>query len=162
MTTEKNAAPAKTEEQAMQYSDEPQFTVAGVTEPSNVGGHGSNVTLPTKEALARETASLGVEGTVRKDATAASDFTGELPKVAAGDFGQNLKVGRDLLQAGRAKQAIAYLEQAVRLRPMDYDAGYSLAVDRKSTRLNSSHQIISYAVFCFKKKKIRASYDDNA
>src|SRR5258708_24877302 len=30
------------------------------------------------------------------------------------------------------------------------DAGES---DRKSTRLNSSHQIISYAVFCFKKKK---------
>src|SRR5258708_22972148 len=28
--------------------------------------------------------------------------------------------------------------------------------DRKSTRLNSSHQIISYAVFCLKKKKIYA------
>src|SRR5438552_13533121 len=28
-----------------------------------------------------------------------------------------------------------------------------LRVDRKSTRLNSSHQIISYAVFCLKKKK---------
>src|SRR5258708_20278845 len=27
--------------------------------------------------------------------------------------------------------------------------------DRKSTRLNSSHQIISYAVFCLKKKKTR-------
>src|SRR5258708_21694058 len=27
------------------------------------------------------------------------------------------------------------------------------AGDRKSTRLNSSHQIISYAVFCLKKKK---------
>src|SRR5258708_19405449 len=27
------------------------------------------------------------------------------------------------------------------------------SVDRKSTRLNSSHQIISYAVFCLKKKK---------
>src|SRR5258708_21029081 len=27
--------------------------------------------------------------------------------------------------------------------------------DRKSTRLNSSHQIISYAVFCLKKKKSR-------
>src|SRR5258708_28671855 len=27
--------------------------------------------------------------------------------------------------------------------------------DRKSTRLNSSHQIISYAVFCLKKKKQR-------
>src|SRR5258708_18050763 len=28
-------------------------------------------------------------------------------------------------------------------------------LDRKSTRLNSSHQIISYAVFCLKKKKTR-------
>src|SRR5258708_14726803 len=30
-------------------------------------------------------------------------------------------------------------------------------VDRKSTRLNSSHQIISYAVFCLKKKKKKYS-----
>src|SRR5258708_28684328 len=29
----------------------------------------------------------------------------------------------------------------------------STPTDRKSTRLNSSHQIISYAVFCLKKKK---------
>src|SRR5438034_5567929 len=28
-------------------------------------------------------------------------------------------------------------------------------VDRKSTRLNSSHTVISYAVFCLKKKKIK-------
>src|SRR5258708_28317401 len=41
---------------------------------------------------------------------------------------------------------IAPLEElaVVRQRPMR---------DRKSTRLNSSHQIISYAVFCLKKKK---------
>src|SRR5947208_4986706 len=32
-------------------------------------------------------------------------------------------------------------------------AGMSIREDRKSTRLNSSHQIISYAVFCLKKKK---------
>src|SRR5947208_5638106 len=32
-------------------------------------------------------------------------------------------------------------------------AADGLAQDRKSTRLNSSHQIISYAVFCLKKKK---------
>src|SRR5258708_3748956 len=30
---------------------------------------------------------------------------------------------------------------------------FGLSRDRKSTRLNSSHQIISYAVFCLKKKK---------
>src|SRR5436190_9334527 len=29
----------------------------------------------------------------------------------------------------------------------------SLPADRKSTRLNSSHTVISYAVFCLKKKK---------
>src|SRR5438309_7981452 len=32
-------------------------------------------------------------------------------------------------------------------------AGVSLIEDRKSTRLNSSHSSISYAVFCLKKKK---------
>src|SRR4249920_4109203 len=33
------------------------------------------------------------------------------------------------------------------------DAGVTAAGDRKSTRLNSSHVRISYAVFCLKKKK---------
>src|SRR5690348_18087696 len=39
----------------------------------------------------------------------------------------------------------------------DFGAGFSQATiniaDRKSTRLNSSHPSISYAVFCLKKKK---------
>src|SRR5256886_3255210 len=35
-----------------------------------------------------------------------------------------------------------------------YGSGYGL--DRKSTRLNSSHSQISYAVFCLKKKKTNA------
>src|SRR2546426_5929031 len=30
-----------------------------------------------------------------------------------------------------------------------------IGTDRKSTRLNSSHLVISYAVFCLKKKKIK-------
>src|SRR5207244_5565876 len=34
------------------------------------------------------------------------------------------------------------------------------AGDRKSTRLNSSHQIISYAVFCLKKKKEKHKKED--
>src|SRR2546422_3476385 len=39
------------------------------------------------------------------------------------------------------------------LRDLGHDAGIGWAVDRKSTRLNSSHGYISYAVFCLKKKK---------
>src|SRR5439155_23740624 len=38
-------------------------------------------------------------------------------------------------------------------RSLDDALGESAHVDRKSTRLNSSHVAISYAVFCLKKKK---------
>src|SRR5437588_9551112 len=38
--------------------------------------------------------------------------------------------------------------------PIALDAAGIEAVDRKSTRLNSSHTVISYAVFCLKKKKV--------
>src|SRR2546426_7784678 len=34
-----------------------------------------------------------------------------------------------------------------------------LSLDRKSTRLNSSHLVISYAVFCLKKKKKSKDYN---
>src|SRR5256885_8784384 len=35
-------------------------------------------------------------------------------------------------------------------------------IDRKSTRLNSSHLVISYAVFCLKKKKKKNSHKINS
>src|SRR5258708_8683452 len=38
-------------------------------------------------------------------------------------------------------------------RDVESEAPSAERPDRKSTRLNSSHQIISYAVFCLKKKK---------
>src|SRR3712207_8654524 len=37
--------------------------------------------------------------------------------------------------------------------PCMFELGSGLSIDRKSTRLNSSHANISYAVFCLKKKK---------
>src|SRR5256885_8123468 len=39
------------------------------------------------------------------------------------------------------------------LRVAGHDQGPLATLDRKSTRLNSSHLVISYAVFCLKKKK---------
>src|SRR5437762_9607977 len=49
--------------------------------------------------------------------------------------------------------------------PLDQDRGQlcqetqsrNQKTDRKSTRLNSSHRCISYAVFCLKKKKIKSN-----
>jgi tetratricopeptide (TPR) repeat protein len=124
MVAEKDAPPGKNTPQVLEYSDEPQFTVAGVTDPSNVGGHGSNVTLPTKEALARETASLAKEVPDSHGNDAAPP---ELPKVAADDFVGNWEAGTKLVQSGRAKDAIVYLERALQLRPDATDASYWLA-----------------------------------
>src|SRR2546427_5478498 len=39
--------------------------------------------------------------------------------------------------------------------PAGRDSNVTVVQDRKSTRLNSSHSQISYAVFCLKKKKIK-------
>src|SRR5258707_10981153 len=62
------------------------------------------------------------------------------PFVEAGDWLKALKTAANDPEAKR---------DAVRL----------LILDRKSTRLNSSHANISYAVFCLKKKKTRKQYN---
>ncbi|WP_182275820.1 carboxypeptidase regulatory-like domain-containing protein [Granulicella sp. 5B5] len=46
----------------MEFSDAPKFSVAGVTDWTAVGGHGSDATLRTSESLASATASLPGDG----------------------------------------------------------------------------------------------------
>src|SRR5256885_5757728 len=48
-----------------------------------------------------------------------------------------------------AMRAARALEECL----VDARRGHDARLDRKSTRLNSSHLVISYAVFCLKKKK---------
>src|SRR2546426_4439052 len=48
------------------------------------------------------------------------------------------------------KQVVAELVQRAEIPARAID---QIVLDRKSTRLNSSHLVISYAVFCLKKKK---------
>src|SRR2546426_8149135 len=64
------------------------------------------------------------------------------------------------LQAGREKRTLSYMRTAalaaVLVAALPALAGRRASFrvgDRKSTRLNSSHLVISYAVFCLKKKK---------
>src|SRR2546426_4873733 len=62
----------------------------------------------------------------------------------------SINTGPSQVHAGKGKEPMA---------PMPVPAKYRVAPegtpsgDRKSTRLNSSHLVISYAVFCLKKKK---------
>src|SRR5438034_4748357 len=55
--------------------------------------------------------------------------------------------------------SLSFLSRLERLRALELKGvgkvpSLSFLRDRKSTRLNSSHTVISYAVFCLKKKKI--------
>src|SRR2546427_9274223 len=65
-------------------------------------------------------------------------------------------LSRSLEQVGQPEQQAAALAggQPLPVRGVKARAGgLHRGVDRKSTRLNSSHSQISYAVFCLKKKK---------
>jgi len=57
----KASAPPSSSTTKPEFFDEPQFTVAGVTDTTNFGGHGSDTVLRTTETLAKETAPLGRE-----------------------------------------------------------------------------------------------------
>src|SRR5256885_12716239 len=59
-----------------------------------------------------------------------------------------------LLQVELIRDLLARIELLVKLRRFHTVPPLCPGTDRKSTRLNSSHLVISYAVFCLKKKKI--------
>src|SRR5205814_9659505 len=73
---------------------------------------------------------------------------------------QFLRLVDDGTEAGRAEIAVGEGEDRLleirQIARADLAAARAIKIlDRKSTRLNSSHLGISYAVFCLKKKKIR-------
>src|SRR5699024_12673554 len=61
----------------------------------------------------------------------------------------------------RAHQLSA-LHQSAGKRPVKKGREKLVSADRKSTRLNSSHVSISYAVFCLKKKKRKTTINTQA
>src|SRR2546427_2417233 len=55
---------------------------------------------------------------------------------------------------GTALTQIHYRKMLMEIEGHEFFSGDGKMIDRKSTRLNSSHSQISYAVFCLKKKII--------
>src|SRR3712207_7879069 len=81
-------------------------------------------------------------------------YTTLFRSAAAGDRNVWVVGGGDL--AGQFADVGLLDELIVSIAPVTLGAGAPLLprrIDRKSTRLNSSHANISYAVFCLKKKK---------
>jgi tetratricopeptide (TPR) repeat protein len=64
---------SKTPLPAMEFDDQPNFTVAGVTDWNNAGMHGSDVTARTSEALAKETLELKNGKSAGNSASASKD-----------------------------------------------------------------------------------------
>src|SRR6266446_4140773 len=114
-----------------QFYDEPQFTVAGVADTTNLGGHGSDTVIRTKEALAKETVSLSkpTSGDLSAASSAAEEKT--LRDAVGHDpasFKANHQLGKLLADNGKTRDAILYLEHAAQLNPSDYENAYELAV----------------------------------
>jgi tetratricopeptide (TPR) repeat protein len=107
---------------APEFFDEPQFTVAGVTQATNSGGHGSDTVLRTTEALAKATASLTKESSAgsrpapaaAKEESLRNAVTHEPENVDA-----NRQLGMLLADNGKSKEALPYLERASGLNPGD-------------------------------------------
>src|SRR5207244_10589671 len=73
--------------------------------------------------------------------------------------GQGLKWGRAIGASPRGPFVFRATQlSAVNSFPPSPDARVAGPQDRKSTRLNSSHQIISYAVFCLQNTNIRQQH----
>src|SRR5206468_5909740 len=68
-----------------------------------------------------------------------------------GAAGERVAAADVVQAAGRGRQRAQQFADGVRPRAHDV---FMAQEDRKSTRLNSSHDQISYAVFCLKKKTI--------
>ncbi len=113
---------AKSSPPAPEFFDEPQFTVAGVTQATNSGGHGSDTVLRTTEALAKATVSLGKEPHGSSTAVQSAATEGPLRDAVAREpasFEANQKLGRLLAENGRAAEAVLYLSRASQLNSKD-------------------------------------------
>lgn len=126
---------APTHPDAMQFADQPNFTVAGVTDWTAAGGHGSDVRLRTSEELAREVLVLKPKdsgsGAAMHNAGERGESEERLREALVkdpGGFETNHQLGEFYLRAGRYADAVPLLQASYRMHPTDYGNEYDLAL----------------------------------
>ena len=100
LALQETAASSSATPLTMEFADKPNFTVAGVTDWTAVGGHGSDAILRTSETLARETLTL-------KPASQGLDSTGSTD---AANHDKEYDLALASKQAGDLKQAHDHLQ----------------------------------------------------
>jgi tetratricopeptide (TPR) repeat protein len=128
------AAPASADAgESMQFADKPDFAVAAVTDWTAAGGHGSDASLRTSEALTREAVKLPGEQRVPTDGAnnewskqSEQELRATLAKHPK-DPDVNHQLGEFYLHAGRYDDAIRYLRSAYDADPANFDNELALA-----------------------------------
>jgi len=139
-----SSAPAPT----MSFSDQPNFTVAGVTDWTAVGGHGSDSILRTSEDLAKETLALKAQGAIHgtpndsdKNDAAESKLRAALAE-APGSFAANHQLGEFYLRSERYRESLPLLQAAYQIDPAndgnerDLALAYEQTGDPKQARVH--------------------------
>ena len=129
--------PLSSSAQAPQFFDEPHFTVAGVTDTTNLGGHGSDTIVRNRDAVAKAMALLSKDPAEASALSSSNSATEKSLRDAAenrpADFDANHQLGKVLVAEGKAREALVYLERASQVNPSDYDNTYELALARADT-----------------------------
>ncbi|MGO9336981.1 MAG: tetratricopeptide repeat protein [Terracidiphilus sp.] len=121
----------------MEFADKPDFIIAGVTDWTAAGGHGSDSTLRTSEALVRETVTLKPDapGGSATNPTSFGSGTNESESrlretlaSAPENPEANHRLGAFYLREGRYSEAIPLLKTAANLEPGNQRYEYDLAV----------------------------------
>jgi tetratricopeptide (TPR) repeat protein len=117
-----------------EFFDQPHFTVAGVTDTTNLGGHGSDAIVRNREALVQATASLsgpspGSSPPPSENATTEKSLR-EAVEHQPESFDANHQLGTLLVAEGKSREGLPYLERAARLNPGAYENAFELALAR--------------------------------
>ncbi len=143
----------------MEFSDKVSFSVAGVTDWTAVGGHGSDSSLRTSEDLARETIALqpatsgpgaiGSIGNGREGNQSESELRASLASTPS-SFKANQLLGEFYLQAGRYRDAVPPLQRAFQIDPSNHQNEYELALALKDAGDLSQAQKLAHKLLAHK------------
>jgi Tfp pilus assembly protein PilF len=111
---------------APQFFDQPQFTVAGITDAMNHGGHGSDAVSRTTQSLTHEVSALNSAGSSASRPTETEASLRATLQRNPADFDANLRLGSLLTSTGKPAEAVPFLEHAHQLHP-DHDSARELA-----------------------------------
>jgi tetratricopeptide (TPR) repeat protein len=117
------------------FFDPPRFTVSGVTDTTNSGGHSSSTVVRTQQAIAKDTVSLEkpplasqpTTAAMKEDAAAEKGLREQIAQMP-NDFELNHRLGAVLVTEAKAAEAIPYLERAAQIKPDDYGNAYDLTL----------------------------------